>query len=84
MAAQIATGVPAPAAPSRNAPKQKAISTACNRWSGDKPGHRHLDALVNAARLHRDVVEQHRADQHVADGQQTQTAPRWRMPGSPS
>ena len=34
-AAEMATGVPKPAAPSRNVPKQKAISRACMRWSGE-------------------------------------------------
>ena len=33
MPAEIATGVPKPAAPSRNAPKLKAISSACSRRS---------------------------------------------------
>ncbi|MNE46699.1 hypothetical protein D3C80_1410530 [compost metagenome] len=32
-AAVIATGAPKPAAPSRNAPKQKPISSTCKRWS---------------------------------------------------
>ena len=33
--AEIATGVPNPAAPSRNAPKLNAINSACSRRSGD-------------------------------------------------
>ena len=33
MAAATATGVPKPAAPSMNAPKAKAISSACRRGS---------------------------------------------------
>ena len=33
MAAEMATGAPNPAHPSRNAPKLKAISSACNRRS---------------------------------------------------
>ena len=34
-AAEMATGVPKPAAPSRKVPKAKAISRACTRWSGE-------------------------------------------------
>jgi hypothetical protein len=34
-AAEMATGVPNPAAPSTKAPKQKAIKSACKRRSGD-------------------------------------------------
>ena len=34
-AAEIATGAPKPAAPSRNAPKAKAINSACTRWSAE-------------------------------------------------
>ena len=34
IAAVTATGVPKPAAPSKNAPKQKAISRSCSRRSG--------------------------------------------------
>ena len=34
-AAEMATGVPKPAAPSRNVPKLKAISRACILWSGE-------------------------------------------------
>jgi len=34
-APDIATGVPNPAAPSKNAPKLKAIKSACNRRSGE-------------------------------------------------
>ena len=30
----MATGAPNPAAPSRKAPNEKAISSACKRWSG--------------------------------------------------
>ena len=33
MAAEMATGVPKPAAPSRNAPKLNAMSSACRRRS---------------------------------------------------
>jgi hypothetical protein len=33
----IATGAPPPPAPSRNAPKQNAISTSCRRLSVDSP-----------------------------------------------
>ena len=36
-AAEMATGVPKPAAPSMKAPKQKAISSACMRRSADRP-----------------------------------------------
>ena len=35
-AAEIATGVPKPAAPSMNAPKEKAIRSACIRRSADR------------------------------------------------
>ena len=35
IAAEIATGVPKPAAPSRNVPKEKAIKRACTRRSGE-------------------------------------------------
>ena len=36
-AAEMATGVPKPAAPSTNAPKPNAINSACNRRSADNP-----------------------------------------------
>ena len=34
-AAEIATGAPNPAAPSRKAPNEKAMSKACTRWSAE-------------------------------------------------
>ena len=37
MAAEIATGVPNPAAPSMNAPKLNAISSTCTRRSSARP-----------------------------------------------
>ena len=37
MAAVTATGVPKPAAPSKKAPKAKAISSSCSRRSGVTP-----------------------------------------------
>ena len=47
IAAQIATGVPPPAAPSRNAPNAKAISIACRRWSAESPA---TESLIRANR----------------------------------
>ena len=44
-AAEIATGAPNPAAPSRNAPNEKATRTACNRRS---PDSRAIDAFITS------------------------------------
>ena len=45
MTEQIATGVPKPASASSRAPKQKAISTACTRWSSlRRPNERLMTA----------------------------------------
>ena len=52
-AAQMAIGTPNPAAPSRNAPKAKAMSSTWMRWSGDMPADRRLDDLEVPARTAR-------------------------------
>jgi len=44
-AAEIATGAPKPAAPSMNAPNEKAISTA---WSRRSPERRAIDAFMTS------------------------------------
>src|SRR6202011_2435065 len=62
-APQMATGVPPPAAPSRNAPKAKPMRIAWMRAAAD---NREL------AGLDRDVVEQHRVKDRPADRQQAE------------
>ena len=50
MTAVIATGVPKPASASSSAPKQKAMMTACTRWSSEiRPNERRSTAKCPVA-----------------------------------
>ena len=71
MAPQMATGVPPPAAPSRNAPKAKPIRMAWTRASPDRPA---IDAAddVELPGLDGDVVQQHGVEDGPADRQQAE------------
>ena len=65
----IATGAPKPAHPSRNAPKQNAISSACKRRSAV------MDSMLRvtvgeAAAFDAQVVQEHGGNQNPADGEQ--------------
>ena len=71
MAAATATGVPNPAAPSTNAPKAKAISSACRRGSSVRLADGILEDFELAA-LQRDAIEQDRGEDHPADGEQAE------------
>ncbi len=71
MAPATATGVPNPAAPSMNAPKAKAISSACRRAVAGEVADGVLEELELAA-LHRDAVEQDGGEDHPADGKESE------------
>jgi hypothetical protein len=74
IAAEMATGAPKPAAPSMNAPKLNAISSAWMRRSAERPAMdcRTMSNCPTSSGLHRDVVEEDHmqddpADRHEAE-----------------
>ncbi len=68
-AAQMATGVPNPAAPSKNVPKQKAIKRACIRRSGEIAATLPFDDLELPG-ANRQVEQEDRRQDDPADGHQ--------------
>ena len=70
MAAEIATGVPKPAAPSMKAPKQNAISSTWMRRSLPTPGDGVLDDFEIAG-FDGDVVDEDGAQNDPADREQS-------------
>ena len=86
MAPVTATGVPKPAAPSKNAPKQKAISRSCRRRSRRDAG----DALAQDREepaLLRELVQEDHVEDDPADRQQAVGGAerrRWPAPSAPA
>jgi hypothetical protein len=74
MAAQMAMGVPKPAAPSMNAPKLNAISSSWMRRSTGQPGDGPPD-LLELAGLDRDVVDEDRAEHDPANREEPEGGP---------
>ena len=70
MAPVTATGVPKPEAPSKNAPKQKAISSSCSRRSSVTPPivvcRVSNDAFLDRQPVEEDDVEHDPADREEA------------------
>ena len=75
----IATGAPPPPVPSRNAPKQNAISTSCSRLSDGQCGDRVLHHLELPG-LDGDVVEEDRRDDDPGDAGHAEHDPAARRP----
>ncbi len=69
MAAETATGVPKPAAPSKKAPKQKAMMISCSRRSAVIRAHGILED-GEIAFVHREAVKEDHIDDDPADGEE--------------